>query len=249
IDLIAKNLDTLLVQIDGKTIETATGTTTLRTAGAEVRMTEMTWTERLLDLLSSPDIAYILFMIGVYGVMFELYSPGSIFPGVIGVISLILAFYSLHTLPINYAGLALIIFAIILFIAEIKIVSYGLLSIGGIISLALGSIMLIDSDSALEAVRVSWAVIIPTVLFTALFFLIAIGMGLRAQRRKPSTGTEGLVNEVGETITVLSPEGNVRIHGEIWAAVTEKGKIAKRSKVRVLSVEKLRLKVTKVTSK
>jgi len=239
IDLVAKNLDTLLAKVDGMTVETETGMVILRTKEAEIRIKEMTWTQRLLELLSSPDIAYILFMLGIYGVMFELYSPGSIFPGVVGVICLILAFYSMHTLPINYAGLALILFAVILFIAEIMVVSHGLLGIGGVISLALGSIMLVESESALEVVRISWSVIIPTVLFTSLFFLFAIGLGIKAQRRKTATGPEGLIGEVGKTITVLNPEGDVRIHGEIWHAVSAEGKIPKGSKVRVLSVENL----------
>ena len=248
IDLVAKNLDSLLIKIDGITIETEEGTVKLSTVGAEIRLKEMSWTERLLDLLSNPDVAYILLMFGIYGILFELYNPSSIFPGVVGVICLILAFYSLHTLPINYAGLALIIFAVILFILEVNIVSHGLLSIAGIICLLLGSIMLVQSDSALEVVRISWAVIIPTVLFTTLFFLFAIGMGIRAQRQKTTTGVEGLVGELGETITVLNPEGEIRLHGEIWHAVNTEGKITKGSKVRVLRVEHLRAVVARVTA-
>lgn len=245
VDLVAKNIDTLLAKIDGKVVQTEQGEKTLHTRNAEVRTTEMSWRERLLDILSSPDIAYILFMIGIYGVLFELYNPGSIFPGVVGVISLILAFYSLHTLPINYAGLALIIFAVILFIAEIKITSHGLLTVAGIISLLLGSLMLFQSDSALEVVRLSWSVIIPTVLFTTLFFVFALGMGIRAQRRKPSTGAEGLVGEIGETISILNPEGEIRIHGEIWHATSTEGKIPQGVKVRVRSVDNLRVEVSR----
>lgn len=245
IDMVAKNLDSLLVKVDGMTVETDRGNVTLDTEGASINVTEMSWTERLLDILSSPDVAYIFFMLGIYGLLLELYNPGSIFPGVVGVISLILAFYSLHTLPINYAGLALIIFAVILFVLEIKIVSHGLLTIGGIISLLLGSIMLVDSDSALEVVRISWAVIVPTVVFTTLFFLFAIGMGIKAQRRKPSTGAEGLIDEVGETITELKPDGEIRVHGEIWHAVSTEGRIPKGSRVQVLGVDNLRLKVAR----
>ena len=160
IDLIAKNIDDLLSQLDGKQVETTGGTLTLHTKGARIEPMEMGWAEKILDLLSDPNIAYILFMLGVYGLMFELYNPGSIFPGIVGVISLILAFYSMHTLPINYAGLALIVFGIILFLLEIKIVSHGLLAIGGIVSLLLGSIMLIRTQSILEFVEISWFVII-----------------------------------------------------------------------------------------
>ncbi len=167
-------------------------------------------------------------------------------PGVVGVISIILAFYSLHTLPVNYAGLALIIVGIVLFLLEIKIASYGLLTVGGVISLFLGSIMLIDTESSLEFVAVSWSVIIPAVVCTALFFLFAVGMGIRAQRRKPVTGVEGLVGEIGTALTDLAPEGQarraepdgsprqvprpgpqgqIRVHGEIWTAVAESEKI------------------------
>jgi membrane-bound serine protease (ClpP class) len=163
IDLIAKNTGDLLDQIDGKQVETTKGTAILRTKGARIEQMEMSWTEKILDLLSDPNIVYILFMLGTYGLMFELYNPGSIFPGIVGVISLILAFYSMHTLPINYAGLALIIFGIVLFLLEIKIVSHGLLAVGGALSLFLGSIMLIRTSSVLEFVEISWFVIVASV--------------------------------------------------------------------------------------
>src|SRR5207249_1744876 len=132
-----------------------------------------------------------------YGIMFELYNPGAILPGIIGVISLILAFYSFHTLPINFAGLALIIFAIILFLLEIKIASHGILAIGGIVSMLLGSLFLIRSDSSLEFARISRSVIISAVATSAFFFLFVIGLGLKAQRAKPVTGLEGLIGETG----------------------------------------------------
>jgi len=134
IDLIAKNLDDLLTDIDGEQVETISGITTLQTKNARIEPMEMSWAEKLLDILSNPNIALILFQLGVIGLMLELYNPGSIFPGVVGVISLILAFYSMHTLPINYAGLGLIVFGIFLFLLEIKIISHGMLAIGGVIS-------------------------------------------------------------------------------------------------------------------
>src|SRR3970282_2463436 len=174
-------------------------------------------------ILSDPNIAYILFMIGLYGLLFEIFNPGVIFPGVIGGICIILAFYSMHTLPINYAGLALIIFAIILFILEIKVISHGILSIGGVISLIIGSIMLINVESGLEVFIISWQVIALFVVLTILFFGFAITLGIKAQRRKPTTGVEGLINGIGEAITELNPEGAVRVHGEIWRAETIEG--------------------------
>lgn len=245
IDLIAPSVSALLDSIDGRSVDLDGSARTLRTRGADVREFEMDWKHRILDTLSDPNIAYIFFLLGLYGLFFELYNPGSILPGVVGVISLILAFYSLHTLPVNYAGVALILFGIILFIAEIKITSYGLLSVGGIISLLLGSIMLIDAESPLEIVAVSWSVIIPAVLATAAFFIFAIGMGIRAQSRKPVTGREGLVGETGEALTDLNPEGQVRVHGEIWRAVSAEGRIRPGTKVQVERIENLLLTVRK----
>jgi membrane-bound serine protease (ClpP class) len=243
VDFVAKDLTQLLEKLDGMVIETAAGTDTLRTKNATIEQIEMGWSERLLDILSDPNIAYILFMLGVYGLLFELYNPGSILPGVVGVISLILAFYSLHTLPVNYAGLALILFAIILFIAEIKVVSHGMLTVGGVISLLLGSMMLIRSESALEFIEISWSLILATVALTVLFFMFVIGLGLKAQTRKPTTGTEGLIGEIGEALTTLSPKGQVRVHGELWNAESTSGKIAKGEKVKVVAVDNLSLRV------
>jgi len=247
IDLIAGSVEELLQKIDGKTISINGTPKMLKTAGAAIARIEMGWRYRFLNILSDPNFAYIFFLLGLYGLLFELYNPGSILPGVVGVISLILAFYSLHTLPINYAGVALILFGILLFVLEIKITSYGLLSVGGAISLLLGSIMLINSESSLEFVSISWGVIIPAVLFTILFFLFAIGMGVRAQRRKPVTGAEGLVGETGEAMTELNPEGRVRVHGEIWSARSAEGTIPAGTQVRVRHIENLLITVTRAS--
>ena len=160
----------------------------MQTKDANIESLEMAFIEKLLNIISDPNIAYILLLLGMYGMMFELYSPGAILPGIVGVISLILAFYSMHSLPINYAGLALIIFAVILFLLEIKIVSHGLLAIGGVISLLLGSMMLIRSGSSLEVVRISRSVIFAATAVSALFFLFVLGFGIRAQRLKVVTG-------------------------------------------------------------
>jgi membrane-bound serine protease (ClpP class) len=247
IDLIAATTRELLEKVDGRSVDVNGSTVTLHTKDAEIVDIQMDWKYKILNILSDPNIAYILFMLGVYGLLFELYNPGSIAPGVIGVISIILAFYALHTLPINYAGLALIIVGIILFLLEIKITSYGLLTIGGVISLLLGSIMLIRSDSALEFIQLSWGIIIPTVLCTAAFFVFAIGMGIRAQRKKPTTGIEGIVGEMGEAITNLDLDGQVRVHGEIWKAVSSEGKVKAGSKIKVERIESLQLTVRRAT--
>jgi membrane-bound serine protease (ClpP class) len=243
IDFIANNTNDLLQKINGRTVEVSTGAKTITTTGATVKNVEMSFVEKLLNILSDPNLAYILMMIGFYGLLFELYSPGAIFPGVIGVIALILAFYSLHTLPINYAGLALIVFGIILFILEIKIISHGLLAIGGTISLLLGSMMLIRKIPNMEFLRISWGVIIPTVAVTALFFLFVIGAGLRAQRAKATTGVEGIIGETGVALDNLSPTGSVLVHGEIWTAEALTGNVEKGQKIRVTGIENLRLKV------
>ena len=247
IDIIAISVQDLLGKIHGKEISLSTGKKVLDTKNAEVINIEMDFKQKILGLLSDPNIAYILFMIGLYGIMFELYNPGAIFPGVIGGICLITAFYALHTLPVNYAGLALIIFAVILFIAEIKVVSHGLLSIGGVISLILGSIMLIDTESTLEVIKISWQVILVIVILTTAFFIFAISFGIKAQSRKPTTGIEGIIGEIGETISNLEPEGQIWVHGELWNAESLDGTVSKGTKVKVTQVSNLKLMVRKTT--
>ncbi len=246
IDTIAANVYEIQTIIDGKEIDVNGNIKKLNTKSSEIIDLEMNFQQKILDLLSDPNIAYILMMIGIYGIMFELYNPGAIFPGVIGVISLILAFYSLHTLPINYAGLALIIFAIILFILEIKIISHGILTIGGVISLVLGSLMLIDTESTLEVIEISWQVILIAVVLTTAFFIFAISYGIKAQLKKPATGIEGLIGETGEALEDLNPEGQVRVHGELWNAISIEGFISRGSKIKVEEILNLKLKVRKL---
>jgi len=245
IDLIANDVADLLALVDGWEIETKRETRILSTADAEIVSLEMNWQQRFLNLISDPNIVYILMMVGFAGIMFEIYNPGAIFPGVIGVISLILAFYSLHTLPVNYAGIALIAFAIILFLLEIKVPSYGILTIGGIVSLLLGSIMLVDPDSALEYARISWTVIIPVTFFITAFFIFAISLGIRAQLRKPATGNEGIIGSYGEALEALDPTGEVRVWGERWSAESFSGIIKKGERVKVVGVDNMKLKVQK----
>ena len=248
IDVVAENVNELLSKIDSLQVEVNGSKQILNTKDAEVIMEEMDWKHSILDILSDPNIAYILLMLGMYGLLFELYNPGSLFPGVVGAIALILGLYSLHTLPINYAGLALIILAIILFILEIKVTSYGMLTVAGVVCLFLGSVMLIDSESSLEFISISWGVIIPTIVVTVLFFVFALAYGIRAQTRKPTTGEQGLLGERGEAISLLNPEGQVRVHGEIWNASTVGGKIAKGTTVVVTKVDGLRVHVKKQES-
>lgn len=241
VDLVAQNEADLLTRINGRQVEVNGSTRVLRTGNAEVVKVEMTFAERLLDLISDPNIAYILMMIGFYGILFELYSPGAIAPGVIGAISLILAFYSLHTLPLNYAGLALIVVGIILFILEINIVSHGVLSIGGVIALALGSMMLIKTESGLEFMRISTSVIIATAVVSFLFFVFIVGMAVKAQKAKPVTGMEGLVGKEGTALDRLEPGGMIRVQGELWKAEAPGSVIDAGKKVRVKGIRNLTL--------
>jgi len=246
IDLIANNDVHLLQKIDGKTIELTAGEKKLFLKEPVVELYKMSVWEKLLNVLSDPTIAYILLMIGMYGIMFELFSPGAILPGIAGVIALILAFYSMQTLPVNYAGLALIIFGVILFLLEIKIVSHGLLAIGGTVSLFLGSVMLIKPGSSMEFSSISRAVIYSVTVLSALFFLFVLGAGLRAQRRKIVTGAEAMTGATGEVIEILDPSGIVKLNGEIWAAESVSGTIAKGEKVKVRERKSLKLFVEKV---
>lgn len=243
IDLVVANERQLLEMINGRTVRLSSGDHTLQTSGAGIEYLEMSFWEKLLDKLADPNIAYILMMLGFYGILFELYNPGIMVPGIVGVICLILAFYSMHTLPVNFAGLALIIFAIILFLLEIKITSYGMLTIGGVISLFLGSVMLIRSGSPWEIVQVSLSVIIPATILTAVFFVAVIGIGLRAQKARPFSGIESMVGMIGKTITELNPAGTVMLHGEIWNARSLAGKISAGREVKVESVKDLTIYV------
>jgi membrane-bound serine protease (ClpP class) len=243
VDFISPDLPSLLTKIDGRVIKFNGVTRTLHTKGVQPQAIQMSWRDRLLDIISNPTIAYILLMLGIYGIFFELSSPGAILPGVVGGIFLILAFYALQMLPVNYAGLALILFAIILFIAEIKVVSHGLLAVGGVISLLLGSMMLFQSP--VEYMRVSMSVIIPAVIVSAAFFIFAVTKAVNARLRKPTTGMEGLIGEVGIASTQISPDGKISIHGEFWNATSDQN-IEKEEKVQVIGVNNLKLKVKKI---
>ena len=242
IDLIASDLNDLLSQIDGREIKTASGVKKLTTKNIAVNYSEMGLREKILDTLSNPNIAYILMMIGMLGLYFELSNPGAIFPGVIGVISLILAFFAFQTLPVNYAGMLLILLALILFILEIKVTSFGMLSVGGIISLTLGSLMLFDSS--VPFLRVSYDFIIPVVAVTSAFFILAISLAVKAQRRKPTTGKEGLLGSTGIVKSKIDPQGKVFIHGEYWDA-TSNEMIPEDTQVEVIEVKDIGIKVKK----
>ncbi len=240
IDLMATDLNELLGKIDGKTIGKDGKTFKLATKDAKVNRVEMGIRQRILAALSNPNISYILMMIGLVGLYFELAHPGAIFPGVIGGICLILAFFAFRTLPVNYAGVLLIILGVILFIVEIKVPSYGLLTVGGVISLVLGSIFLFESS--VPFLRASLAVILPTVAVVAGLCILAMTLAIRAQMAKPTTGPEGLAQETGIARTRISPEGKVFIHGELWNAYADEV-IEEGDRVRIVATEGLKVKV------
>ena len=221
VDLIASSLPDLLARIDGREIRKGDGTVTLRTKGAPVTRVPMGLRHRVLSALANPNIAYILMMIGVYGIYFELASPGAVFPGVVGGISLLLAFYALQTLSANYAGFLLILLSLLLFFLELKVQSHGALAIGGIVSMALGSLMLFRA-SADPYLRVSWTVLGTMVALSAVFFAAVISLAVRSQLRKPSTGSEGMVGEVGEAVTDIDGRGKVHVVGELWDARSDR---------------------------
>jgi len=244
IDVVSKDLNSLLSDIDGFKVQTVAGERVLKTKNAVVVREEMGVRHKILNLISDPNIAYILMLLGFYGLFFELTNPGSLFPGIIGGICLILAFYSFQTLPVNYAGLLLIILAIILFILEVKIVSHGILTIGGIISMILGSLMLFESSSPF--LKLSLFIVLPAVAVTVLFFSVTLGLAFRAYKRKPVTGKEGLVGEVGIADTNINKDGGmVLIHGERWSAYSDI-EIFKGEKILVEDVKGLKVKVKKI---
>ncbi len=240
IDLVATDISQLLAQADGREVSLPAGKKVLRTQGAVLVEKKMGSRQRILAALSDPNIAYILLLIGLAGLYFEFSTPGVILPGVIGGISLILAFFAMQTLPVNYAGIALILFSIILFIAEIKIVSHGILTVGGIVSLVIGSLMLFQTPD--PSFRISWSVLIPAVTVTSLFFIAIIVIAVRSQLLKSQGGKEGMVGEEGEAVTDVSAEGQVLIHGEYWSAVSDLP-VAKGARVRVVGVEQLKVRV------
>ena len=240
VDLVAADIDELLKLLDGREIELQKGKVTLKTKDLVKTYYEPGFRDAVLRVISDPNIAYILMMIGLAGLYFELAHPGAVFPGVIGAISLILAFYSFQTLPVNYAGLLLIALAIIFFIAEIKVASYGILSLGGIVSLTLGSIMLF------EDVGVSLRLMAPTIVLIGGFFVIVSTLAFRAYHSKPQSGVEGLIGEVGVVQKPIDPEGLVFVHGEYWRAVSSE-KLEPGEMVTVEQVTGLVLKVKKAS--
>jgi membrane-bound serine protease (ClpP class) len=242
IDVMATSVDDLLAKVDGRTVEVGDRKIVLTTKGAKVIPLATPFKYRFLAFMSDPNVAYLLMMIGFYGILFEIYSPGAVFPGVIGGISLILAFYAFQTIPISYAGLSLILLGIVFFVLELKVASYGLLSIAGMVSIVIGSIMLIDLPSTW--LSISWQSIFAVALLTIIFFVLVLSYAVKAQLSKVRTGTEGLLGEIGEAKSDLLPEGKVFIHGELWKARSE-SPVSEGERVVVTAVEGMTVKVRK----
>jgi len=243
IDLVTRNIHSLLTDIDGRKVQTVLGEKVLQTNNAVVIREEMSLRLKILNLISDPNVAYILMLLGFYGLFFELTSPGAVFPGVIGGICLILAFYAFQTLPVNYAGVLLVILAIILFILDVKIASHGVLTIGGVIAMLIGSLMLFESPGPF--MRLSLFLVLPAVISTTLFFTLTISLAFKAYRRKPITGKEELVGSEGLAKSTITGDGGmVSIHGELWSAFSD-NTVAKDDRVVVEEVIGLRLKIHK----
>jgi membrane-bound serine protease (ClpP class) len=243
IDFVAPDIDKLLIAIDQKEVTLAKGKKKISTKNAVINNKKMGTRQGILAAISDPNISYILLLVGLAGLYFELSTPGAILPGVIGGISLLLAFFGLSTLPVNYTGILMIIFGVILFIAEIKVMSHGMLTVGGIISLVMGSLLLFDTTE--PALRLSFQVLIPAVLVASGFFIVVIWLAVKAQLRKHFSGSEAMVGAEAEVMKDIDEEGEVFLMGEYWKA-TSKEPVKKGSKVRVIKVEGLRLIVEEI---
>ena len=243
IDLVVANLDSLILALDKREVKLAGSIVTLNTSEKNINFKKMNSRQRILDIIANPNVTYILMMLGLVGLYLELANPGLVLPGVVGSVSLILALYAMQTLPINYAGLLLIVLGVILMIAEVNVMSYGLLAISGAISIFLGSIMLIDSDD--PAKQISKMILYPTLGMTFLISIGSIYLAKRAHQLATTTGMEGLLGEVGIVKETLNPVGRVLIHGEMWKAESDTV-ISAGEKVSVEAVKGLKIKVRKL---
>jgi membrane-bound serine protease (ClpP class) len=248
IDLVAVDLDALLAALDGREVRRWDGSTvTLRTAGARIEHVEMTWRQRLLSGIAHPQVAYILLSLGVLGLTIELWNPGSILPGVAGALSLLLAFFALQILPVNYAGLLLMMLGLVLLVLEVFVSSFGVLAVGGIISLLFGSLILFDSP--LPEMQLGLGFVLPITLALSGIMVFLANLAVRAHRRTAVTGPSGMLNELGRALTPIEPGGSGRVatRGEIWSAVSTEP-IAAGDRVRVTDVNGLTLTVRRDAS-
>jgi membrane-bound serine protease (ClpP class) len=246
IDVVANDVPDLLRKLEGRTVTRFDGRTQiLHTSGAQTTAVAMSWQQRVLSAIAHPQIAYLLLTLGTLGLTIELWSPGAILPGIAGGICLLLAFFAFQVLPVSYAGVLLILFGLALLVLEVKVTSYGLLGVGGVLSLFLGSLMLIDSP--LPEMQIGLRLIVPVTIGIAGILLFLVTLAVNSQRTRPVTGTSGMVNEIGTTLTAIEPGivGRVRAHGEIWNAIAD-GPIPAGAVVRITAVDGLQLRVAAV---
>jgi membrane-bound serine protease (ClpP class) len=248
VDIVASGFDELLAKLDGRVVRRFDGTTvTLKTAGARIETVAMTWRQRFLSAVAHPQVAYLLLSLGTLGLTIELWNPGAILPGVVGGLCLLLAFFAFQILPINLAGLALIVFGLVLLVLEIKVASFGLLAVGGLVSLIFGSMMLIDSP--LPELQIGLQLIVPLMVAFAGIVLFLVRLAVQSQLRRSVTGSAGMINEAGEALTPIPAGGSGRVatHGEIWNATSDED-IGQGDRVRVVSVDGLDVRVRRVSS-
>jgi membrane-bound serine protease (ClpP class) len=240
VDLIADDLTGLLAALDGRTVRMPSGEVTLRTTGIVMRTVEQDWRTRVLSLITNPNVAYLLMLIGIYGLLLEGYNPGSVLPGVVGAISLLLALFAFQVLSVNYAGLALIALGVLLIIAESFAPSFGTLGLGGIVSFVIGSVMLLDDD--VPGFGIAWQLIGGMALAGSLLLLAIVSFAVRARRRPVVSGNEGLLAERAEAIESFETRGVVRVHGELWNA-TSRSPVRQGQRLRIVSRDGLTLMV------
>jgi membrane-bound serine protease (ClpP class) len=247
VDLVADDLTDLLEKIDGETVSTALGERRLATSGADIHEISMSLPQQVLHTIVDPNIAYLLFIIGIVGLVAELYHPGAIFPGVTGSICLILAFVAFGSLPVNWGGVALIALAVVLFILDIKVAGYAL-SVGGAIAFILGSLMIFSPlapvSPAVPSLVVSRPLIVVMTIAITAFFVFALSAGIRAQRARVVSGIHALVGATGIATSDLDPQGTVQVKSELWSAVADGAEaIRKGEPITVVAVEGVKLKV------
>ncbi len=242
VDFVAGTTSELLERADGRSWRRNGETRRLATRGLPVERMEPGFRLRIMAMLADPNVAYVLMLLGFYGIMFELQNPGAVLPGIVGAIALILAFFALSTLPVNYAGVALLVLAVVFFVAEIKVASHGLLAAGGVLSMLLGSLLLFQG----EGVRVSFGLIGGGTLVTTAFFLLIVGAGMRAQRRPVRTGAPGMIGARGVVIERTAPQGRVNLGGVVWAARSREP-VEVGSEIEVIAVEGLTVEVRPLT--
>jgi membrane-bound serine protease (ClpP class) len=245
IDIVATDMSDLLKQVNGRKISVGGAERTLNTVHAQVERIEADWRTKLLSVITDPSVAYILLLIGIYGLFFEFYNPGFVLPGVVGAIALLTALFALQMLPVSYAGLGLLILGVAFMVAEAFVPSFGALGIGGAIAFVLGSVMLLDTDA--PGYAVPWSVVAAVTAASAFFVLVVVGMAVKARQRPVVTGREELLGSVGEMVEDAAPEGFAFIRGENWR-VRGAGLLRKGQTVRVVGVRGLLLDVVVVES-